>query len=163
MIGGLLCLLFSVTPPGIWVRAQRIYVCLADDQVPTSEELLDGLRARPVAREQEAAVRVRQLDADGVGRPRLTLVGHRDLQRQIAAERDRSERVRDVPEIRLAVERRRLRGSGRQVRRQGRHRVALDLIDLAAAADDGVDAALEVRQRLGVLDVEAEVRLKARP
>src|SRR5919205_667100 len=55
----------SAAPPGNKSRAERIMcMCLADDQVTTSEELLEGLRTRPVAREPETASLVPDRDTD---------------------------------------------------------------------------------------------------
>src|SRR5215218_5275206 len=84
-------------------------VCLPDDHVPAAEDLLDGLRAHPVAREPEATILAPHSYADCVVLTRLAPIGHRDLQRCIAIDRDRRTRVRDVLDARLAVERRRPR------------------------------------------------------
>ncbi len=127
-------------------------------QIAPVEYLLKCLRARPLGREQEC-VAIPECDPDRVVRTGLALVRHRHLQGKVAAERDWSEWIRHVRQVRFRSE----IGDPAPVLRRDPQRVdrrALDLIDMATLSEDDVDVALEALQVL-VVDVETEVRLRA--
>src|SRR5262249_49274015 len=99
---------------------------------------------------------VQDRDADRVGRARAVVV-QLHLQGRVAVDGDHVVGVGDVLNAGLAGE----RGVGGRNHVQRGERVALELVDPAAAAVDDVDVALQVGAALVVLDVEAEVRLEA--
>src|SRR6478609_5686885 len=73
---------------------------LVDDEVAAAEDLLDRLRAVPVAGEDERRA-VPERHRDGVVLARFTLVGHGHLKRPAAADADRRVRICDVRQVRL--------------------------------------------------------------
>src|SRR5436309_6368343 len=76
---------------------------LVDDQITAAEQLLDRLRAVPLAGKPQPTRLVPNGDSDGIRASRLAVVRHRNLEGRIPVDGDR-DRTRDVLDVRLAVE-----------------------------------------------------------
>src|SRR5438552_7075188 len=127
-------------------------------EIASTDFLFHCFRSVPAAGEPNTAALVPDRNGNRVVSTGLTIIGHRHLKRGVAIDADYMKRIRDILDVCLAIEGRRIRHS-HCLGSQGRHRVTFDLIRPAIVPNDCVEITLHAG--LCVLDVEPKVVLRA--